>query len=187
MSSTSRKRIVLGALIVACTLCVGIAVRGELRRNAPEPEHCVLCDSGYTCHAPALLNLATGEIAELEVYALDPRLPDEVDKTRTGFMRLSYGAGVQVCMDAGRSASVILPNKQGPINYALYCRSCRALLETVGTKGYALLVTSTPPKRWQSTLRGRERSAPSTAIPLLCIERPSQPIPEGRPRSWKCW
>ena len=82
MSSTSRKRIVLGALIVACTLCVGIAVRGELRRNAPEPEHCVLCDSGYTCHAPALLNLATGEIAELEVYALDPRLPDEVDKTR---------------------------------------------------------------------------------------------------------
>lgn len=144
MSSTSRKRIVLGALIVACALCVGIAVRGELRRNAPEPEHCVLCDSGYTCRAPALLNLATGEIAELEVYALDPRLPDEVDKTRTGFMLLSYGAGVQVCMDAGRSASVILPDKQEPINYALYCRSCRALLETVGTKGYALLDLHAP-------------------------------------------
>ena len=105
MSSTSRKKIILGALIVFSALCVGTAVRGELRRNTPEPEHCVLCDSGYTCHAPALLNLATGEVAELEVYAFDPRLPDEIDKNRTGFMRLSYGAGVQVCMDAGRSAS----------------------------------------------------------------------------------
>ena len=139
MSSTNRKRIVLGALIVACSLCVGIAIRGELRRNAPEPEHCVLCDSGYTCRVPALLNLATGEIAELGVYAFDPQLPDGIDKNRTGFMRLSYGAGVQVCMDAGRSASVILPEQQEPINYALYCRSCRALLEAVGTKGYALL------------------------------------------------
>lgn len=139
MSSTSRKKIILGALIVFSALCVGTAVRGELRRNTPEPEHCVLCDSGYTCHAPALLNLATGEVAELEVYAFDPRLPDEIDKNRTGFMRLSYGAGVQVRMDAGRSASVILPDKQEPINYALYCRSCRALLEAAGAKGYALL------------------------------------------------
>ena len=30
------------------------------------------------------------------------------------------------------------------INYALYCRSCRALLETVGTKGYALLDLHAP-------------------------------------------
>lgn len=139
MSNTSRKRIVLGALTVACALCVSIAVRGELRRNAPEPEHCVLCDSGYTCRAPALLNLATGEIAELEVYALDPCLPDEIDKTRTGFMRLSYGVGVQVCMDAGRSASAILPDKVEPMDYSLYCWSCRTLLSEVGKRGYVIV------------------------------------------------
>lgn len=139
MSSTSRKRIVLAALAVVAAFCVGIAARGELRRNAPEPEHCVLCNSGYTCRAPALLNLATGEIAELEVYAFDPRLPDKIDKTRTGFMRLSYGAGVQVCMDAGRSASAILPDKVDPMDYSLYCRSCRTLLSEAGAHGYVIV------------------------------------------------
>lgn len=138
MNRTVRKRIAC-VLIAVAVICVGVVAHNTLRRDPPEPERCVLCGSGYTCHAPALLNLSTGEIAEMEVYAFDPRLPDEIDKTRTGFMRLSIGAGVQVCMDAGHSASVILPDKREPINNTLYCRSCRSLLKAAGTKGYVLL------------------------------------------------
>lgn len=90
------------------------------------------------------MNLATGEIAELEVYACDPQLPDQIDKTQTGFMRLSRTAGVQVCMEAGRSASAILPDKTEPMDYTLYCRSCRALLSEAGTRGYVILDRHTP-------------------------------------------
>jgi hypothetical protein len=129
----------LSLALLAAVFAVALAAREYRRANLPEPEHCALCGREYVCHAPALLNLATGEIASLEIYAFDPFLPDEIDKSRTGFMQLKTGAGVQVCMDAGRSASVILPDKVEPMDYSLYCRSCRALLSEAGTRGYVLL------------------------------------------------
>lgn len=83
-------------------------------------------------------------MAELNIYEPDPRLPEGVDKTLTGFLRISYGAGVQVRMDAGRSVSVILPDKAEPMDGSLYCRSCRALLKRAGTRGYVLLNLHAP-------------------------------------------
>lgn len=129
----------LSLALLAAVFAVAVAAREYRRAHLPEPEHCALCGREYVCHAPALLNLATGEIAELEIYAFDPFLPDEIDKSRTGFMRLSRAAGVQVCMEAGCSASVILPDKVEPMDCSLYCRSCRALLSEAGTRGYVLL------------------------------------------------
>lgn len=125
---------VLIAVIVA-----GFIV-AEYRYSHPaEPELCALCGRDYVFRAPVLLNLATGEIAEMEVYAIDPFSPDGIDKTETGFMRLSHTAGVQVVMDAGRSASVLLPDNPERMDYSLYCRSCRALLSAAGTRGFVIL------------------------------------------------
>ena len=55
-------------------------------------------------------------------------------------------AGVQVCVcvDAGRSASVVLPDKIDPMDYSLCCRSCRALLSEAGTRGYVILDRHAP-------------------------------------------
>jgi len=138
MMAWLRKRWYYPALVAA--VLIAAAFVSEYRRTHPaEPERCAICGREYICHAPALLNLATGEIASLEIYAFDPFLSDEIDKSRTGFMQLKTGAGVQVCMDAGCSASVILPDKVEPIDYSLYCRSCRALLAEAGTRGFVIV------------------------------------------------
>lgn len=136
--------LVISLALLAAAFAVALAAREYRRVNPPEPEHCALCGREYVCHAPALLNLATGEIASLEIYAFDPFLPDEIDKTRSGFVQLSRAAGVQVCKDAGISASVVLPDKVEPMDYSLYCRSCRALLSEAGTRGYVILDRHTP-------------------------------------------
>ena len=86
-----------------------------------------------------LFNLAIGEIAEIEVYAFDPSSPDGVDKTHTGVASLSRVAGAEVVMDAGRFASVILPDALERMDYLLYCRNCCALLSRAGTLGYVFL------------------------------------------------
>ena len=134
-----RGKILLSLALIAAAITIILAVWEYRITHLPEPERCALCGREYVCHAPALLNLATGEIASLEIYAFDPFLPDEIDKTRTGFMQLKTGAGVQVCMDAGHSTSVILPDKVEPMDYSRYCRSCRALLSEAGTRGYVIV------------------------------------------------
>ena len=75
----------------------------------------------------------------MKMYISDPSMPDGINKTRTGVASLSYAAGLQIFMDAGRSASVILPDTLERMDYSLYCRNCRALLSTAGTQGYVLL------------------------------------------------
>ena len=139
-----RGRTLLPLALIVAILAIALAAREYRKTHLPEPERCALCGREYVCHAPALLNLATGEIASLEIYAFNPFLPDEIDKTRTGFMQLKTGAGVQVCKDGGRSASVLLPDKVEPMDYSLYCRSCRALLSEAGTSGYVIVDLHNP-------------------------------------------
>ena len=142
---TARRRNALLTLtLIAVILVIAFAAREYHKTNPPEPAHCSLCEREYVCRAPALLNLSTGEIAEMEIYAINPFSPDGVDKTRTGFMQLSNSAGVQVCKDGGCSASVIMPDKVEPIDYSLYCRSCRALLSEAGTSGYVIADLHSP-------------------------------------------
>lgn len=125
--------------VLISVIAVGFAVTEYRYSHPKEPELCALCDRGYVCRAPVLLNLATGEIAEMEVYASDLSSPNGIDKTRTGFASFSHAAGVEVVMDAGRSASVILPNDLERMDYSIYCQSCRNLLSAAGTRGYVLL------------------------------------------------
>ena len=73
MMAWLRKRWYYPALIAA-VLLVAVSVSEYQRTHPAEPERCVLCGREYVCHAPALLNLATGETASLEIYAFNPFL-----------------------------------------------------------------------------------------------------------------
>lgn len=137
MKAGLRRLWIIPVLIAA--IVAGFIVAEYRYTHPKEPELCALCDRDYTRRAPVLCNLATGEIAEMEVYVADPTSEDGVDKTRTGVASFSCAAGVEVVMDAGRSASVILPGDLERMDNSLYCRSCRALLSAAGTRGYVLL------------------------------------------------
>ena len=50
---------------------------------APEPERCAICDS-IPFHAPALVNLETGEVGELEVYEPHPFKVAELNEYQQG-------------------------------------------------------------------------------------------------------
>lgn len=137
MKAWQKMLLILPVLITV--VIAGFATAEYCYSHPAEPELCVLCDRGYVLHVPALLNLATGEVSEMKMYVSDPSSPDGIDKTRTGVASFSFAAGVRVVTDAGRSASVILPDDLERMNYSLYCQSCRALLSVAGTRGYVLL------------------------------------------------
>ena len=50
---------------------------------ASEPERCAICDS-IPMHAPALINLATGEVGELAVYDPHPFKVAELNEYQQG-------------------------------------------------------------------------------------------------------
>ena len=50
---------------------------------ASEPERCAICDS-IPMHAPALVNLATGEVGELTVYEPHPFKVAELNEYQQG-------------------------------------------------------------------------------------------------------
>lgn len=83
-------------IIIICltvNLALWVSVLGQeafFRRSlvlAPEPEHCVVCSVKY--HAPALLDLSTGELGEMEVYSPHPH-PGGRDRRRTADRRLPH-------------------------------------------------------------------------------------------------
>jgi len=95
-----------GTLIVTLALCAVIAVGVPIYRySLPEPEQCALCELAHRCHAPALMNLATGEILEMRVYEPDPIRPWELaEEQRTGYFHISDGAGLRGWCDGGIAA-----------------------------------------------------------------------------------
>ena len=128
------------ALIVTLALCTVIGIGVPLYRYAlPKPEQCALCESAYRCHAPALMNLATGEILEMRVYEPDPVRPWELaEEQRTDYFRISNGAGLQGWCDGGIACHVNL--REGvAMNDRLFCHKCRLLLAIAEMRGYTIL------------------------------------------------
>ena len=60
------KKYVIPIIVVILILVLVLAIL-----PAPEPERCAICDC-IPFHAPALVNLETGEVGELEVYEPHP-------------------------------------------------------------------------------------------------------------------
>ena len=128
------------ALIVTLSLCAAITGGVPLYRySLPEPEQCALCELAYRCHAPALMNLVTGEILEMRVYEPDPVRPWELaQEQRTGYFRISNGAGLRGWCDGGIAAHAEL--REGvAMSDRLFCRKCRLLLAVADNRGYAIL------------------------------------------------
>mgnify|MGYP001053180403 FL=1 len=106
----------------------------------PEPEICALCGSGIPYHAPVLVNLSTGEAGEIRVYDPDPRHRYELaEEQSTGTFSLLHIAGAAGYRDtSNHTCYVTLPERESPIDPALFCRDCRALLADTATEGYIL-------------------------------------------------
>lgn len=111
--------------------------------TTPEPGSCSLCGSGNgrRYHAPCLVNLATGEVGEPQVYDPDPQRAGELAPIqRTGTFAFLGCAGLTGYRDTSRHISnVTLPKEREPIDPAHFCRGCRALLTGISAEGYVLL------------------------------------------------
>lgn len=103
-----------------------------------EPETCALC-GGLKCHAPCIVDLATGEVGELEIYAPHPTLVGELaEEQPRGIFAFLPCVGLTAIQDqdAG-TCTILLPDVQQKMNPRHFCKACRVHL--AGMKGYALI------------------------------------------------
>ena len=72
------KKYIFPAIVVILILICMITIL-----PVPEPKRCAICDS-IPYHAPALVNLATGEVGELTVYEPHPFKVAELNECQQG-------------------------------------------------------------------------------------------------------
>lgn len=128
-------------LIIFLVLEFGIVTTAFIVRYAvPEPEQCSFHGLAGRHHAPAIINLATGEILEMRVYEPEPTHPWEINAyQRTGYFQIIRGAGVQGYRNGGLSCHVDLPRAGVAMDDGLFCRRCRLLLSVAEKRGFAIL------------------------------------------------
>ena len=109
----------------------------------PEPERCALCSDGMPYHAPCLINLATGQMGELQVYTPHPSQQGEIapaEMQQTGTFNFQPCAGLVGIRDTcDHTCQVTLPEELDLMNPALYCMECRQLLAGAGLEGYVIV------------------------------------------------
>ena len=129
--------------VLAVVLSALAAVSAVRLYNPPEPERCALC--GYDEEAPlylapAIINLATGDICELQMYELDVHDRSKLAAVQqTGAVYFPRFDGAEVMIDKGVSCCVIFTKELERIDRSLYCRDCRKLLTGAATRGCVLL------------------------------------------------
>ena len=110
--------------------------------TTPEPEVCALCRNGEgeQIHAPCIINLSTGEVAELSVY--DPH-PTELGEVSTelnkGYFSYYGGAGANIMRNQeSELCRATLPKESGKINPANFCYECRRIITDLDKDGYII-------------------------------------------------
>lgn len=110
--------------------------------ESPEPAVCALCRNkeGMKIHAPCLLNLSTGEIAELRVY--EPH-PDEIGEVsselKKGFFAYSHGAGANIVRNPeSEFCEATLPKEKEKMNPSHFCYDCRRIISGIDKEGYVI-------------------------------------------------
>lgn len=94
----------------------------------PEPETCALCEERRH-YAPSLVNLATGQVGELQI-------DDDPEHGRIG---LFFPAGVFGVYEGNdRTCTAALPEEMERIDGTYFCRDCRGKLADTATEGYVL-------------------------------------------------
>ena len=107
---------------------------------APEPERCAICDS-IPMHAPALVNLATGEVGELAVYEPHPFKVAELNEYQQGgTFSFIYAAGINGYSDtANWETHITIPTNENEYEEKFFCKSCRILISSHTENGFLLL------------------------------------------------
>lgn len=112
---------------------------------APEPERCAICDS-IPYHAPALVNLATGEVGELAVYDPHPFKVAELNAYQQGgTFSFIYAAGLNGYSDtANWETHITIPIYENEYEENFFRKSCRELINDQTEKGFLLLDLRAP-------------------------------------------
>lgn len=105
----------------------------------PDPEDCSICGH-LKCHAPCILNLATGEIGEMELYQPHFRKVGEIAEDQTGgTFSFIYLAGLQgIRLTDPWYIEIDIPMEGEKKNNTFFCNMCRELLKEY-EQGYVLL------------------------------------------------
>lgn len=105
----------------------------------PDPKDCSICGH-LKCHAPCILNLAAGEIGELELYQPHFRKVGEIAEDQTGgTFSLIYPAGLQgIKLTDPWYIEVDIPMDGDRKKISFFCEECRNLLDEY-EKGYVLI------------------------------------------------
>lgn len=112
--------------------------------TTPEPELCAICEdgNGLRYHAPALINLNTGKMRELEIYDSAPTRPWEVAENQRWddwvFSFIDENAAMSWSAEDHTNIAHIGENLDR-FTPALFCHDCRVLLAETDNEGYALL------------------------------------------------
>ena len=110
--------------------------------ESPEPEVCALCRNGEgeKIHAPCIINLSTGEIAELSVYEPHLSEPGEVStELKKGFFSYYGAAGVNIMRNQeSEFCRATLPREFEKINPAHFCYECRRIVSELDKDGYII-------------------------------------------------
>ncbi len=107
---------------------------------APNPKRCAICDS-IPYHAPALVNLATGEVGELAVYEPHPFKVAELNEYQQGgTFSFIYAAGLNGYSDtANWETHITIPTNENEYEEKFFCKSCRKLVSGHTENGFLLL------------------------------------------------
>ena len=112
---------------------------------APNPKRCAICES-IPYHAPALVNLATGEVGELTVYEPHPFKVAELNPYQQGgTFSFIYVAGLNGYSDtANWETHITIPTNENEYEEKYFCKSCRERIAGRIEKGFLLLDLRTP-------------------------------------------
>ncbi len=114
----------------------------ETMISAPEPPVCALCrnKTGVKRHAPCIINLATGEVAELSVYDPHPTEVGEVTETlKKGHVSYFTEAGAMIHQNPDQKyCEATLPSNEEPIDPVHFCYECRRILADLDKNGYVI-------------------------------------------------
>ena len=112
---------------------------------APNPKRCAICDS-IPYHAPALVNLATGEVGELSVYEQHPFKVAELNPYQQGgTFSFIYVAGINGYSDtANWETHITMPTNENEYEEKFFCNACRERISSHTEKGFLLLDLRTP-------------------------------------------
>ena len=132
--------------VLGFSLCFIIArdevLYWEQMTSTPEPEVCSLCHNGEgeKIHAPCIINLANGEIAELSVYEPHPTEAGEVTAAvKKGYFTITTKADANIKRNhESELCEATLPKESERINPLYFCYECRRIVAELDREGYVL-------------------------------------------------